>query len=1161
MNNLITDTFGSGLTEFAQVLEAVAALAIFPAYCLLLFAIGAYLFFRSRRLRIEHHHNVDLLLNEFPRLMNVYADADEAEPSPTREVADPREEKFEEAEDSDIEQVAKKDEKTGTAQAPVTGKRGLSRDRSREGVWRVTVHDAPLLVLSATIVSGLYLVLTLAAPGFGGDPLTQLIRRLPLGEEWALVRHLALGPNSFFLPLVLYTIIGGILLAILPGRLVHLLNMEWLHVEPFSRRSRLTRRIWRNLCFVNTHKLDGSVGKWLVLLIPFYLVTLFLADLFALYYGFLLPPALLAAAHLLPVALPRMFAPVWDSAIDFVRPPGSSLRRLAVEELPGHMSRKEYLGDLTNKAVVDLRETIVLPAANPITFHEGNLPKRLKYSLDQLGREDLEPFMAHAVDQLLGKRTSLVVSGPKGSGRRTLAKLAAIEAAFRGHSTLFLVRDRQEALTLVEEFQEMAHGFPAVSFFKITHAASNLLYEIKGFADEVDILVADVGSFDRAADHQDYLRLFWDRLDLAVILDADEVSPLIKMELPLLTKRITSLAGCGIRELPIMITVLDGAREDQKSFARLLCRRYVELPMGHAGEARIDFLTLSVKGRGNVTFESDLDLFARFGSGLADAGYGRYFLNVRPHMQGSLARLDQARWTTRAEDFAEEPAVVSLVRLQPETFFNQLSEIRELSRACPTGHHICFLLPASDGFEQWLHDHLGQIVKHRHDHLAPVLVPGTNNSILARKHILRAIQEGIRTPDDLAESFGRENVTRLINEVDGTPAGEKPPACRETHALYGEVLRLNPDMARPGDSTRKPIFGAVAGPSAKESPVRVVCGELGLERFIDPDRQGSILWPDRVFTLQGERVRVQGRARDGVLTCVPETEDVRTLKIRQLFVTENRDISLASDHVFASEGIGIYRARLKVMEAILGYRTWKGHDLLRETTYGVDEQIINRFEAESAVLFLPGLDPEAAHLVAHLVKRYLKIVCGDTEDAIDVAHGCFEPFSKGVADNVYFDVTVIDNVPGGLGVCDLVTPELVRKIAAQTVTMHDAGAEWYDIHDCHYPRLVRFDQVHPDGSAASDLSTAERVVAYFRKVILAAEADEGHEPLDYSCNLWIPDGKSEPLYDEEPLDRTAFERPGLFAESAPLREMMSRVYADTNRIGRPALDLAGDEPE
>lgn len=1175
MNNLLTDAFGNGLNDLSHVLQAAAVLCAFPGYLFLLFTIGVFLFFVGRRLRIEPGRHVDLLLGEFPALKARYGetvlDARGVAPRAGAQPSDPgRDPGAATPDDQDLESekdisAVSSEAAAGAPEPPETVDDGdygrFGRDfaaevRARESIWQIAVHDAPLLILSAAMVTGAGLVLTLLTPSLDDDPLLNLLGRIPAGQGSFLLEHLLNGPSGFFLALVGYTLLGAMLLAWLPGRLYNWLSLEWLHVEPRSHRSRLARGLWRNLCFVNFHRLDGTVGKWLVLLLPVYLVALLAADLLAFYYSFALPPALLAAAHLFPAALPRMFASVWGSPLDFTRPPGRSGRRLEVDELPVHLSRREYLGSADGGEVVRLQDTVIQPAGNPVARRDADLPERMMHMLDLLGRRDLEPFLQHVIDSLLDQRLSLVLTGPKGSGRRTLAKLGAIEAAFHGISSLILLQTRQEALDLVEEFRALAHHFPAVDCFNVAYAGDNLLYEVRGMADEIDVLVCDMGTFDRVADHQDYLAIFWQRMDLAILLEVDEASPLVKIELPFLIRRMTALARNGARTLPVLISVLDGGREDQRSFTRLLCRRFTELPLGFAGDTRVDLLTLRDRGRDSLTFEDDLDLLTRFGSGLADAGYDRYFLNIGARSRAGLDRLDQAGWTNRAEDFADEPAVVSLVRLRPETFFNQVSEIRELSRACPSGHHICFLLPPRDGFEQWLHGRLPEFLRYRHDQVAPVLVPGQDNPLLQRKHLLRMILEGPQTPERIGELFGQPVLHELQAILDAGDKGAPGlPLKRKLHPIQGEMIHYDRGVNYPLPTTRSGE-GAIADPGDASPPVLVRCPELDLQRFIDHARQPIILWPGRVFQLCGERVRVQGLPVDGVLECRPEPEDLRTLKIRQIFVLENRDIRLASDHVFADEGVGIYRARLRVKEVILGSRTWKGRDLVEESTFGIDGQVNAEMVCDSAVLFLPGLDPEAVHLIAHVMKRFLKLVIGDTDDVVDVAHNCFEPFSKGVADNLYHDVTILDTVPGGVGVCDLVTPVLLRKVAALVVTMQDEGIEWYRIQECTFPQLGKFDHVPPDAAPASDLTVAERVAAYCRTVILAEGRDEDQEPLDFTCNIWFPETESDDDHVDAAADAAPSSGPVLSGlqyaagYSPLLHDLLTKVYADAERIGR-----------
>ncbi|MBU8922640.1 MAG: hypothetical protein KOO63_12550 [Bacteroidales bacterium] len=1181
MNNLLNEIFGNGLNEIGEALQAAAVLWVFPVYIFILFAIGTYLFYLGRRLRIEQEQDIDLLLDEFPSLNARYGDigsdfegksGSSAEPDKDEEpgVIIEEDDNPENAEiDRDIEEVTGIGSGNGQPlnqdnniedNDSETDKRFSSAGlRDKEGMWQIAVHDAPLLVISLIIVAVIYAVISLFIErAVGADPLSLLLQRTPAGPIPEPISRFLFGSRSFFLPMVLYTILGGILLVILPRQVYRIFNLDWLHVEPFSRRSRIARRTWRVLCFVNYNRLDGSTKKWLVILVPVYVLFLLVSDLLAIFFSLYLPPAFLAAAHLFPVVLPRMFAPVWGSRIDFTRSPMKTGRKIEVEKLPEFLSDKRYLGTGGDDSAIKYRETIHQNAGNAVPVPDAELSDRMKDSLELFGRRDIEAFLCHALEKLLSEKLSLVVNGPRGSGREVVGILCSIEAAFRGGSSLILVRNADQAAKLIRRLEAFSNHYPAVQCFNIEYAGSEHLFEVKGTADKIDILVADLGSFDRIADHENRLSLFWTRMDLAIIFETDESSPLIKAEIPFIIKRMTSLAGKQPADLPVMVSVLDGAREDQRSFNRLLSREFVELPLGYAGGSRIDLMTMGNRGRDSLNFKDDLDLLTRFGSGMADAGYEKFYLSIGPRAKANLDSLDLARWTTRAEEFAEESVVVSLVRLLPETFFTQVSEIRELSRACTTGHHICFMMPPRDGFEQWLHDHLGEFLQYRHNQVSPVLLPGIDNPILNRKQMTRLILEKPQPVDRIAELFGKRALEDLLISLKAECKGkEEQPVQIINDPVYGKTFSYRRDTGYAIPVTRT-VDGAVDDPDHDIPPIEVRCIELGIRRKIDPQRQLSILWPGRIFSLNGERVRVKGLPIKGVLECYPEPEDLRTLKIRQIFILENKDITLASDHIFSEEGIGIYRTRMKIKEVILGYRTWRGQDLIEESLYGIEGQITSEMEVDASVLFFPGLDSESAHLIAHVLKRYLKMVCLDTEDVIDVTHNCFKPFSRGVAENLYYDVTIIDNVPGGLGVCNMIEPVLIRKIAALIVSMHEEGAEWYRIQDCFFPRLGKFDHLPPDPSPEMDITIADRVVEYFKKVVLARDPEADEEPLDFGCNLWIDGSEDEETMEgietalgKEVTEYSSDTEADGSEWSDPKSELMSKVYADANRIGRP----------
>jgi hypothetical protein len=1171
LDALLNEIFGPQLATLGAALKAVVLLLSLPFYYFILFAMGTYLFFRSSRLRIEQRHHIDLLLKEFPALEQRYPTRRPAQASERsggdRRPAAPVQESEDQA---DIAEVSREpsdptDAVDSSGSAPAADQPEQERPApeelrgSKEAIWRIAIHDAPLMILSAAIVISVLTLLSLLEPAIGGDPLARLTGTLFGGDGASFWNRFFFGPSSFIVPTLLYSILGALGLAILPGMLSRLLSLEWHHLEPHTWRGRIVKRLWRRLCFVNLSRLDGSVGHWLVWLLGGHVVFLIAADFLALYNGFRLPPAMLAGAHLLPVAMPRLFAQVWSSPIDFSRPPGRGGPHLEPDELAAHLARPEYLGDFDADGGTTVRElhTVLMDPANPVRHRSENLPRRMEQALEASNRPDLAPFLAAAVDALFDRGTSLVLSGPEGSGRDIVTTACSLEAAFRGMSSLLLVRTRQDAARVVRQLRELSRAYPAAAYYTAVEATDESLYEIRELADRVVVLVADLQSFDRIAEHNSYLGFFWQRLGFAALVGLDETTPQERAELPFLTTRLVRCGGSPGTNVPLLMSVLDGAHLDHASFSRILHQEFESLPLGYAWPTRIRLFELPRPGRDAVAVDRDLTVAHRFAAGLADAGYSRFFLSIGGASRASLQKLDLAGACTRVDALIDDSVVVSLVELRPETFFTQVSKIRELSRWSPTDQHLCFLLPPVDGFGAWMQSHLDDYLQFRRDSLTPLLIPGHDNVILQRKHMLRSVLERPASPADLDRMFGAGPTEGLLQEI--RRGDEELPRELElvVDPLHGELARFSapPEGHLPGTSAGR---GAIrVGPDTGSVTIR--CRDLGLERQVDAQRLGQIFWPARVFDLDGRRLRVRERrpATSGVVECDPEPEELRTYKIRRLFITGSRDIRLTSDHVYDRDGIGIYRALLDFRETIVGYRTWKGRDLVEESTYGVGAQVVNEFTADAVVLFFPGLDPETVHLAAHVFKRYLKLVCGDDDDVIDATHGCFEPFSKGVSDYRYHDVTILDNVPGGTGICDLVTPELVRKVAAMVVEMDEEGAAWYQIQDCHATRLGKFDSVPPDAAPDSDRPPAVRLIDYMRRVVLAEERTSDDEPLDYSLGLWIEDpppstaeDTTEPAPASGEVPTPEEEEPE--AALTPSARMIERVYADAERIGRPA---------
>lgn len=1273
MNNLLSQTMGQGLDNMASAFQAVLALLLLPAYWVMLAALGAFLYFHSRRLRVEPVHDIRLRVD--PALSQ---SAREGQAKQRRGLFNKQVATSQGTQESH-ENTASVQGKSSALnrQDPLAegAEQGLLANPggSQEGLPPISIHDAPLLILAGALVLGLAFALTLLT-ATTGDPLTSLLG----GSEArnGLMRFLVPSERNSFLPMVLYTVAGGLLLVVLPLILKGLMSLEWVHTEPTSPRTRRLKRMWRSACMVDFHRLDGSVETWLTPLLPIYVLLLFFADVTSLYLSLAMPPAIMAAAHLLPVSLVRLFGPVWGMRVRWERKERDIQRRIPVGSLVDHLWQDQFLGTLlvkpiskapqeaaeapaqgaetafadaaaspaTSPAATEagapatdggagdgegeeepppprpredqppLIQQLQLPATNPVSLHDSDLPTRLEHGLALLQRRDLAPFLAHALRQLFEDSCSVVLSGPQGSGRTELLLLCALEVALRGGSTLIVVNDRRQTRRLMEDLEWLAGEYPA---FRLVHAQAADGAAMRNVDKDtllLDILVVDLTSIEGITNQPQRLDAFWARLDLVVMPEVDEASPLTRLEFPYLLSHITALSSREPDRLPVLVSVLAGGWKEYGDLSFLLQRPHVEIPLGGAVASRLTLIpfkplrlrvedlvddedrqrqnlvdpllnqalepiaepagtpvligepaALPEKGSGEE-YEApeqlvrravqEQDLLPIFAAALAEAGYPRFYLSSATHPAMPATKQSKAAWSRRARDFTHDEVVISLVSLCPETFFRQLAEIRELSQSCVGGRHLCFLMPPVDGHEEALHRQIVPLLTQQGDMLAPVVGPAWTNPLLERKHLLGAILGGARDEHRLRTCFGDVAVSGLLERAD---AGAEP-VVRQQDLLRDAYLEV--DRTRMCGPTPPALEAAPVGGALGPHPVRVVCRELGLEGLIDAERQASVLYPGRIFCLEGQRVRVVGKAHKGLLTCVPEPLDKSTTKIRQVVVRGDQDVSLSEDHIFNNHGIGILHAQVNVRELIIGCRTWSWfrEEPLQESLFGANAEVSTDYSAHAAVIFLPGVTERMAHLFAHMLKRYLKLATGDTADQLDVTHGCFQPFSKGVQDFHYLDVTVLDSVPGGSGLCQLVTPDLLRRLAAHVKALHESGARWSHIRDCQAPQRLNFASVDPTAEGPS-LDTATDLVDFLETMLLKPE-DRDIDAIDYSCNLWTPEPRQDPLpsYPMKQGASTVHEQTTRSAEQedAPMRELLWRVHADVNRL-RPLAFTPSDK--
>jgi hypothetical protein len=1138
------DLFSGGLTEFSEMISAVTSLMLLPGYYSMLLILGFWIFVAGRKARRSSSARIDLNMEEFVDLRARMSGSDESKRSwlerlrkssnsrgmpadnrsdieerlETDESDSGKKEEFEEeieevpfeenGELEDAETGDKGDEENAGPKMQHENARRYSRmstekEELKEFAWPLPIHDFPLYIMSVIVVM-IAMLLPALSETESVDPLFGLVSSLM--ATMLLPGFLTRG-ISLMLTVTVYTALGAIAIRILSRLIFRWLQLEWLHLQPpKSHRFEKVKRIWKYCGFVNLYRLDQSTALWLIPMLLMYILMIVALDIMAFYFHLDLQPTLLAAVHLLPIAMPRMFDQLWPHPVVFKRSPKGYKPSCEPEDLPEKIMGEEYLGELLEGKSVEQVSFIDIPGTNPLTRDKEEPRSRLKHLLGYMGREDLASFLQIVLDNNFEKNNSVVVTGPLGSGRREIIQAATFETIFRGNSCLVLVENSKHARKFEAELQRYSKALPALRAFKILRGGDPVLFEVEAFAKRVDILVCDFESLNQVIGNADYLHNFFDRLGLITLLDLDSLDLREKTELPLIIRRIQLLCDTPDFKIPILAAILDAARADHDSFFKLFHRDFVQVPLGYAGDVRISFYRIPLPTRNSLGPYSDNSILMRFGSALMDAGYPIFFRDVGPINPADISKKDQAVGTDNARILSGSGVVISLVKLNPITYIEQLSRIRELGRLSNFGQHFCFLICDDDAWNSWLLQKISTLVGYRGKVLTPQLIPSGEAKHLSLHHLVRAVMElkAVKL-EELGAAFGQNVLLTLLDYiVDNKPSKQ----ISDELAAVLDLIEVAEDIPR--GKYLRPKEQLEAGFSRFRldlqkldvSKLKIHCAELDLAKTVETRRQPMTYWPQKIFDFEGARVRIFGKPVNGVVSCIPEPEELHTTKIRRLFIDAEQSLDLTRDHLFNKTGIGICRTVLDVTEEIKGYRTWRENSLVLETVYNSDEQSKCCYRAPVVVIFLPGLTADAAHLFAHLLRHYLMLILGQADEFFDVSHGCFESFSVAVSENKYHDVTLVEYVDGGIGIADMVTPVLIHKLAAFIDELDNDNVAWWRIHCCHSTKLTRFDNIHTANDSTWDGTTAELLMDFLRSDILAHGKSEEDDELSFDNIVW-----------------------------------------------------------
>lgn len=984
MNGMPPIEAGMAMLEPLSIFLSLALLVVF---FIMLIIMATFLFYHGQRYMIEPTHSIQMALDAFKALQQRQNEL----------LRKRKREKGDDAgaskEEDDIVRLPSEDARAAGGEDP-------------ESIKAFPIHDAPLWIISFILTTILYiffLAVDLSGSSFYQDP--NWLENVILGNV-PIVRYMV--PfKSTAVALIFYLFVEFGFMLITAHVLYRALQIRHLNLvgkeDPVRKR---VEWLWRTCGFIDYRKLDRSCRLWLIRPVMGLAPFLVAVDMLTYFQRLSVWTGGLALSHLFFIALVRVFDETWLYPVNYEysskqTPSKTTLRQLAenifksgavdqvpvfLMEIPGEKDRRELKG---------------LP--------DVNLPPLAVDFLESMsGKKKLWGHQAAGWTKVFEEHESVILCGPQGSGKRTWARLTALnEVIYRSGGVLRILPDRE---SLAEEvvFMNTAIARSGARWNITVFDASSPEFMAIDIAKHPTFLVlADPLSIDQVLlSHWDHFGNFWSTLSRIIVEGISDLTGLQASHFYYLFRRLVvtraldnsrPVAICGTceRMTKRMENEIEHLMGVHLSFviadeARSLPVLLYGIPNGPELKETPDAQQSGSKDRvldSRLRFERPASMAIRIGAEIRRQGYSVYYGTgmvsrhemEREHVLGSWAPVTESN---------PDPvkAAVSILFVNHENLFSLADDIRHFGAFSGEQEHVCFLLFSHDAAVQYYILHPEKLFSDFQMRIHGNFIFNPDNRSLIERHIESALGKMPLSQDQLEYIFGRMTLAQLlpdmqkeerISEIDNpeheftgcyTLKKKRSPGM-DLDALASEAL----EIVRPGQGRGLPVLK----------------GEEELIR--------SRFYPGRIFLWNGNRYQVsltgKNLACSGPLQVGACEDDLVTSKMRTVSMKlEAASFGEKSSLCTVSGGKPFRFGTVPVSgtETISGFRIL-GDDLkpISTTTYADLEggqEMKLEWKSEVLLLAFPGtdVDERVLELVACLWSEILAAFFGGEFDEPDV---------------------------------------------------------------------------------------------------------------------------------------------------------------------------------
>ena len=916
----------------------ILALMLLPLFFVLLVILGTVLFYHGKRYMSEPRHSVRIAIEAFTFLAKQRKARMQKlkRETPSQSVA-PEDGKTnlltEKMVDEEGIRLPAEDYDALPQDAPTS----IRKTGDLPVFERFPIHDAPLWIFSFIIILIGYIIcitvdITVRPAQAGAYWLEMLI----LGNM-PLIRHIIPLPRPM-IALIFYLLFNYALLLLCGAILARVLQMNTLHLltkEHFLRKATLW--MWRVCGFIDYRKLDRSIRIWLIYPTLILGCLIIAVDLFGYFQRLEVWAGGLAMIHLFFISLVRVFDETWMYPVKFEHQPHKVHRKTSLNSLAENVFRS---GALKNVPVFLLEITPQKASLSDVPVIE--IPPLTKDFLQGMtGGEQLWEHQAVGWKKIFTDRASAILCGPHGSGKRTWARLIAVnEVISLSGGVLYVLPDRRR---LEEEVAVMRQAIAnsGLRFNLAVFDASSPEFLSLDVAKHLPLLVlADPDSIGNVfLKHWGQFSNFWRMLSRVIVSDISQLNSIRASNFYYLLRRLLVIRDCeNSRPIQICGTCSRISKAIENEIEELLgaSMSFITADAAPAVPIRLygiqstaadekngtpDAFTPGASGREeHFKLIRPASLATMLGAGIRKEGFNVYYDPCiisrheleREHTLGSWSPIVGPNPNPLE-------AATSILFVDQHNLFEIMESIRHYGATAGEGSHVCFLLFSHNPVVQYFLLNSDKLMPGSQQRTYGSFTFNPNNLLLQERHIEEALNSMPMSLSQLSAVFGKEIVYTVLADMIRDEWVEE--IRQPEHPSAGCFILRNRHFPEDIDAD-----------TVVSRPMEVVDLSQNLRSVVlkgEPACIQSRYYPGRVFMHDGERYVVRRIQTGETGTAIVEVNacenDVLTTKIRSLDIDFKETDFKASSAICAVSGgnafqIGVVRAT--ICERIHGYMTW-----------------------------------------------------------------------------------------------------------------------------------------------------------------------------------------------------------------------------------------------